>query len=80
MCTSDSFSCDLGQSSKGTLLNGQKVIKAPLAPDDVISIGHSTLVFGAKQGLFQGARLEYQDDHKHRHDEDQIGLTESSLS
>lgn len=71
--------CDLGQSSKGTLLNGKKVVMAPLAPEDTISLGNTTLVFGAKPGIFSGVRTEFHNDQKKEHDEDLIGLTESSL-
>lgn len=43
----------MGQ-GKGSLLNGKSVTKAPLAPGDVISVGHSSLVFAASSGLFGG--------------------------
>jgi len=45
--------------SSGTKLNGEKVTKHPLKPNDTIEIGKSKLIFEVKDGetIFSGADI-----------------------
>eukprot|EP01125_Pyxidicula_operculata_P006991 TRINITY_DN2393_c0_g1_i1.p1 TRINITY_DN2393_c0_g1~~TRINITY_DN2393_c0_g1_i1.p1 ORF type:complete len:263 (+),score=47.71 TRINITY_DN2393_c0_g1_i1:734-1522(+) len=44
------YVCDLGQGKSGTRVNKKKITKAPLKPNDVITIGRSDFLFLVKGG------------------------------